>query len=500
MQSSLKKTLLRHPLASKRYLIDFADSSGGKKVEVFDLLCRYEAHLPIARGVYGFVCAARDLHLVDNFNEEKPVPPEDSEEMTPEEYFDDCTLVAVKKLCRLFENNQPRLWLCATREVQLMLTLTHPNVMSCTDFFIPLCEVTELTFEKIVHLSRSFENVYIVMKKMDYTLREVQEACVLPSDPANEDSEFQRCSLTNMVLHPVSKEYRRHILYQILSGVGYLHHCRVIHRDLKPENIMLDRNYNTCITDFGQGKKLENQDSFETVLDTCTQWYAAPETLTISATESSHIGFIDNESFHHVDIWSIGCIAAELLIGRPLFLSHPGGVQQLRSILDVLGHPSAADVEAILEYRDEQSRPMFQKEINRWIQQSHASSPSIIDSLLASPLDEELDHNEIKMIKSCLEWDPKKRITIDDALSNPFFVSAGYNPTTEGKMDVSPDDFVRADDILDAESGRKFLWSLFLRQHPEVGEMWKNLEQKHNQELEKQANNCVYELNELSIK
>lgn len=485
MNQVTHRTLLRHPLASKRYLISFPEEED--KPEVFDLLCRYEAHGPIGKGTFGYVCSARDCYLVEEYNQKelqsegsKKTIGEDDENddyLTPEERFDEYTSVAVKKLPHLFENNQFRVWLCATREIQLMIALKHPNLMGCTDFFIPLSEVDSMTYEKMETLRQTFENVYIVMKKFDYTLREVLAATVVHEIEGDESTPVKRCPMTKAVLHPLSKEYRQFILYQILNGVGYLHQCRIIHRDLKPENIMLDRNYTTCITDFGQGKNVGSVGSFQTVFDTCTQWYAAPETLTISTSpEVNNMGFIDHDSFHHVDVWSIGCLAAELLIGRPLFASSPGGRQQFRSILQVLGKPTCEDIDSILQYRDEQTQKAFRGVLQNF-KQSMTDSAGQLESILKTPIDsEEDDPNEIAMIKGCLELNPQKRITIAQALSSPYFTEAGYEPVVN---DVPHEviNFIKEEDISDAKKGREFLWELFVRQHPEVGELCKKLQQ-----------------------
>lgn len=486
------RTLLRHPLASKRYLIGFSQEED--KPVVFDLLCRYEAHGPIGKGTFGYVCAARDGFLIEEYNEkvlglddDKKQPDgkdadddgENDDSLTPEERYDDYTLVAVKKLPHLFENNQYRVWLCATREIQIMMSLKHPNVMACTDFFIPLSETDSMTYEKMNILRQTFDSVYIVMKKFDYTLREVLNSTVIHENEDDESSPVKQCPESKMVLHPFTKEYRQYILYQILKGVGYLHRCRVIHRDLKPENIMLDRNYTTCITDFGQGKKVSSVGSFQTVFDTCTQWYAAPETLTISTSpEVNNMGFIDHDSFHHVDVWSIGCLAAELLIGRPLFASSPGGQQQFRSILEVLGKPTCEDLASIIEYRDEQTQKLFWAGIHSF-KQMIGSATGRLESILKSPIESEEDPNEIAMIKGCLELNPKKRITIAEALSSPFFTEAGYDPEIGGgnNLPEAADAFIKEEDISDAAKGREVLWDLFVRQHPEVGELCKKLEQ-----------------------
>lgn len=472
-QASLR-TLLRHPLASKRSMIQFSDPSGEvSNSEVFELLSRYEAHSAIAQGTYGFVCAARDNNLVEEFRNQEN-PPEPEEGLSAEQQYDESTLVAVKKLAKVFEGH-PRLWLCAAREIQLMMSFSHPNVISCKDFFIPLGGMEAINRDSIKQLRQSFNSVYIVMKKMDYTLREVMDTYTIPGADGNP----MCCPTSRLMLHPVGKDYRQYILYQILSGVGYLHRCSVIHRDLKPENVILDRNFTTCVTDFGQGRKVGEVESFETVLDTCTQWYAAPETLTIFSTNESfsRTGFIDNASMHSMDVWSIGCIAAEMLIGRPLFYRPmPGGGQQLAAILDVLGSPTEQDIQSIAELRDERTRESFKREIAMRLKKYTVGSR--LASLLRSPLeDEEVDADEVKMIESCLQWDPRKRITIAEALASPFFTSAGYEPPQNLDEGVKgPIQSVKAQDILDPQSGRQFLWNLFVQRHPEVDQLCERLE------------------------
>ncbi|KAG5509562.1 hypothetical protein JKF63_06267 [Porcisia hertigi] len=538
-------TVLRHPLASKRCIIVF-NENGEETKELFELLSRYEAVTSIGRGSYGFVCSARDNDLVEAFNLRPPQEYEDAS-LTPEErevVYDTHTLVAIKKLRQLFEHNQPRMWLCATREIQLMMAFQHDNVMSATDFFIPLGDVDTMTYDSILHLQHTFEGVYVVMKKMDYTLREVLDSVTVtagelapayetwlqrlkrwkPGDgdmnidtgdtpPSAQASTEQHrstersggrgtgdsgddagegeggpvcCPLTRAPLHTLARDYRQYILYQILRGVGYLHLCPVIHRDLKPENIMVNRCYGTCITDFGQGRDVRlntTADYVQTVLDNCTQWYAAPETLTVSSDNS--MGFLDHDSFHGVDVWSIGCIAAEMLIGRPIFYTTSmGGRQQLLSIFHVLGEPSASAIRSIAEYRDDETKKLFIDSVEKLVKTappSNTVTPSLAE-LLRSPYGDE-DEDEVRLIIDCLRWDPRERITIQQALQSPFFLKNGYNPV------IDPDDTakrvpsVRPEDISEPVSGRAFLWNLFLERHPEVKELWRSLVDKHEEEM-----------------
>ncbi|KEG10360.1 protein kinase [Trypanosoma grayi] len=510
-------TICRHPLASKRFLMVFRDERGEEMPEMFELLTRYEAVAPIARGTYGFVCAARDNELVEEFQLNPPAEYSD-ENLTKEEraeMYEVNTTVAVKKLRQLFERNQPRMWLCATREIQLMMAFNHENVMSATDFFIPLGECETMTYESVEHLRLNFDSVYVVMKKMDYTLREVlesssytppeedkpgmgEEAAAVAEDgeegkmppgatasPAETGlgerakARILTCPITHVPLHPLQRDYRMYILYQLLRGVGYLHLCPVIHRDIKPENIMLDRNYSTRVCDFGQGRDaavLGMNDVLQTYLDNCTQWYAAPETLTLNNVPSS-TGFVDQKSFHGADVWSIGCIAAEMLMGRPLFYSkHFGGTGQLHAIMGVLGSPTDEEVENILQHRDVDTRKVFQEMLKQEMQQ-YAHKKSQLRQLLTSPYND-VDEEEVKLIENFLRYGPCRRMTIQEALQSPFFINEGYDPV------IDPDDTathvraVQADDIVEAVKGREFLWSLFLQRHPEVQELVGMLERR----------------------
>ncbi|RNF04543.1 putative protein kinase [Trypanosoma rangeli] len=507
-------TIFRHPLASKRFMMVFYNEVGDMIKELFELQTRYVAIGPIAMGAYGFVCAATDNEMVEKFRLNPPEEYNDTS-LSPEErqdIYQHHTMVAVKKLRQLFERNQPRMWLCATREIQLMMAFKHDNVMSALDFFIPLGECERMTYESVDYLWHNFDSVYIVMKKMDYTLREVLESSVYPatdvldeggeefngnptttsstrtaqSDDSVDDStnkglnsgakRIARCPQTHLVLHPLSRDYRMFILYQLLRGVGYMHLCGVIHRDIKPDNVMLDCNYNARVCDFGQGRDafaMEWNGVLQTFLDNCTQWYAAPETLTLAQVSSSS-GFVYQKTLHAADVWSIGCVAAEMLIGRPLFYCRRfGGVGQLNAIMSVLGELSEKDAERILQLRDNDTKKVFKCVLQQEMQQ-HVNNPSRLRGLLQSPYGD-VDEDEIKLIESLLCYDPNCRITIQEALQSPYFIKEGYEPVIDPSDTATRVRAVEANEIVDAVKGRKFLWLLFLKHHPEVDELIRTL-------------------------
>eukprot|EP01060_Flectonema_neradi_P032860 TRINITY_DN5332_c0_g1_i1.p1 TRINITY_DN5332_c0_g1~~TRINITY_DN5332_c0_g1_i1.p1 ORF type:complete len:240 (+),score=15.51 TRINITY_DN5332_c0_g1_i1:79-798(+) len=121
-----------------------------------------------------------------------------------------------------------------------------------------------------------------------------------------------------------SPGHQRWFTYQLLSGVNAIHSCGVLHRDLKPENIFIDQDCSLRIGDFGLAR-----DDAQTMMSiyVVTRWYRSPELL-----------MNWNKYNFSVDIWSVGCIFAEMLATdhKPLF---PGRdyLQQLHMILQVIG-------------------------------------------------------------------------------------------------------------------------------------------------------------------
>lgn len=158
----------------------------------------------------------------------------------------------------------------------------------------------------------------------------------------------------------LSDDHAQYFVYQTLRALKAIHSADVIHRDLKPSNLLLNANCDLKVCDFGLARSVQTAEpsGTETGFMTeyvATRWYRAPEImLTFKQYTKVRIALI-NTSFElkysqAIDIWSVGCILAEMLSGKPLF---PGRDyhHQLTLILDILGTPTLDEFYAITTRR-----------------------------------------------------------------------------------------------------------------------------------------------------
>jgi mitogen-activated protein kinase 1/3 len=159
----------------------------------------------------------------------------------------------------------------------------------------------------------------------------------------------------------LSDDHAQYFIYQTLRALKALHSADVIHRDLKPSNLLLNANCDLKVCDFGLARSVKTAEpsGTETGFMTeyvATRWYRAPEIMLTfkQYTKVSHcycsycLCFI--KLAQAIDVWSVGCILAEMLSGKPLF---PGRDyhHQLTLILDVLGTPTLDEFYAITTRR-----------------------------------------------------------------------------------------------------------------------------------------------------
>jgi len=136
--------------------------------------------------------------------------------------------------------------------------------------------------------------------------------------------------------------------YQAFRSLAYIHALGICHRDIKPQNLLVYPDTHVLkVCDFGSAKRLMKGQTNVSYI--CSRYYRAPE-LIFGATD---YGFT-------IDVWSVGCVVAELILGQPIF---PGdsGVDQLVEIIKVLGTPTRDQIHAMnpnySEFKFPQIRP-----------------------------------------------------------------------------------------------------------------------------------------------
>ncbi|RYQ89788.1 hypothetical protein Ahy_B09g096250 isoform G [Arachis hypogaea] len=189
------------------------------------------------------------------------------------------------------------------RELQTMRLLDHPNVVSLKHCFFSTTEKDELYLNLVLeYVPETVNRVIKHYNKLN-----------------------QRMPLIYVKLYT----------YQIFRALSYIHRCiGVCHRDIKPQNLLVNpHTHQVKLCDFGSAKVLVKGEPNISYI--CSRYYRAPE-LIFGATEYTTA----------IDVWSVGCVLAELLLGQPLF---PGesGVDQLVEIIKVLGTPTREEIKCM---------------------------------------------------------------------------------------------------------------------------------------------------------
>ncbi|KAF9516565.1 hypothetical protein BS47DRAFT_1327301 [Hydnum rufescens UP504] len=296
--------------------------------------------------------------------------------------------VAIKKIMKPFST--PVLSKRTYRELKLLKHITHENIISLSDVFIsPL------------------EDIYFVTELLGTDLHRL------------------------LTSRPLEKQFIQYFLYQILRGLKYVHSAGVVHRDLKPSNILVNENCDLKICDFGLARLQDPQMTGYV----STRYYRAPE---IMLTWQKY-GVA-------VDIWSTGCIFAEMLEGKPLF---PGKdhVHQFSIITELLGTPPDDVIESIASehtLRFVQSLPKRQRVPFR--EKFHNADDSALD-----------------LLEKMLVFDPQKRINATEALAHDYV--SPYHDLTDEPVAAEPFDWSFNDADLPVDTWKVMMYSEILDFH-----------------------------------
>jgi len=189
----------------------------------------------------------------------------------------------------------------------------------------------------------------------------------------------------------LSERHVQYLMFQMLSAVCYMHSADILHRDLKPENILVNSNCEIKICDFGLARGLDfTEDPTMSTNYVVTRWYRAPELLLNHKTVSKAI-----------DMWSVGCIMAELL-GKGVLFKGSSPINQVEKIIQVLGSQEIENVKGSPQGLE------FLSGLPKYKQQSlHKLFPNA-------------SADAIDLLEGLLQFNPEKRISAIEALRHPF--------------------------------------------------------------------------------
>ncbi|KAE9453995.1 hypothetical protein C3L33_14166, partial [Rhododendron williamsianum] len=405
---------------------------------------RYQIQEVVGKGSYGVVGSAIDTH-----NGER---------------------VAIKKINDVFEHVSDATRIL--REIKLLRLLRHPDVVEIKHVMLPPSR-------------REFRDIYVVFELMESDLHQVIKA--------NDD---------------LTPEHYQFFLYQLLRGLKYIHTANVFHRDLKPKNILANADCKLKICDFGLARVSFN-DAPSAIFWTVrynTLWTmllpdgdAAPVVvshkigemplrnlrqnnlleaathfmenlaafLTVAVCDSLRKSYLTihvyvdsigaNEIFlllqytPAIDIWSIGCIFAEMLTGKPLF---PGKnvVHQLDLMTDLLGTPPP---ESTARIRNEKARRYLSS------MRRKPAVPFVQKFPNVDPL-------ALRLLERLLAFDPKDRPSAEEALSDPYFSGLANVDREPATQPISKLEFEFERRKLAKDDVRELIYREILEYHPQM--------------------------------
>ncbi|KZT30356.1 Pkinase-domain-containing protein [Neolentinus lepideus HHB14362 ss-1] len=264
-------------------------------------------------------------------------------------------IVALKKL--KLDEEKHGFPITALREINALMACRHENVVNIRE----------------VVVGDTLTQVFVVMDFIEHDLK----------------------TLITLMPAPFLQSEIKTLMLQLLSAVSHCHYHWILHRDLKTSNLLMNNRGTIKVADFGLARRYGDPIGVDGLTQlVVTLWYRAPEILLGATTYSTAI-----------DIWSVGCIFAELLLKEPLFQAK-SEMELISMIFKLLGPPTSSS------WPDYTTLPLA-KSITLPPQQSHGSGLRQRFSYLTNA--------GLNLLSKMLTYDPEQRITAEEAMQHPYF-------------------------------------------------------------------------------
>ncbi|XP_043252937.1 mitogen-activated protein kinase MKC1 [Colletes gigas] len=258
------------------------------------------------------------------------------------------------------------------------------------------------------------------------------------------------------------------IMYQLFKAIKYIHSGNVIHRDLKPSNVLLNSKCHCKIADFGLARSVTQigEGDGETASDptltdyVATRWYRAPEILVASKRYTKGI-----------DMWSLGCILGEMLLGKPLF---PGSstINQVEKIMATLPMPTKGDLISVCAGYG-----------TNLLEKTPSGPRRSLKELLPG-----VSKEALSLISNLILFNPNHRLTAVEALEHPY-VAAFHQSNNEPERGSIVIPLLSDDVQLSVEEYRNKLYSMMDEKCRKHKNMSKSRIRRLSEHIRKETNN-----------
>jgi serine/threonine protein kinase len=233
---------------------------------------------------------------------------------------------------------------------------------------------------------------YEILSKFNHeNIHKVIDMFIAPNKNQYLITPYYQNNLYNYTSKKLPEKVIKQIIFQVVCGVNYLHSLKYIHRDIKPDNILISSEGKIILTDFDLCRQESKGKDDPMTRTAVTLYYRAPELF-----------FGDSYYGNKIDIWSIGCVFAELIIGKPIFKAN-NELGTLSNIIEIIGCPSEENWPGVSQLPNYLPFTGGEFKLGKMLEEGGLSKEGI------------------DIVTKMLMLDPKKRPSCEEILKDEYF-------------------------------------------------------------------------------